>query len=216
MTFGSPATTEMEIVMASAARITRYTPEQYLAMERKADFKSEYEGGFITGMAGASTAHNLIALNFSSEIRSQLKGRPCMVFMSDMRLCVGPTGLYTYPDAMAVCGERQFLDAEVDTLLNPAIIIEVLSTTTESYERGRKFRHYQQLASLQGYVLVAQDGVRVERFTRRGDDWILSMFTRLEDTLRLESIDCEVPLREIYDKVELSEEAARAAWLKRG
>jgi Uma2 family endonuclease len=133
-----------------------------------------------------------------------------------MRLCVGPTGLYTYPDVMAVCGELQFLDAEVDTLLNPAIIIEVLSTTTESYDRGRKFRHYQQLASLQGYVLVAQDEVRVERFTRRGDDWILSMFTRLEDKLRLESIDCEVPLREIYDKVELSEEAARAAWLKRG
>jgi Uma2 family endonuclease len=136
--------------------------------------------------------------------------------MSDMRLCVSPTGLYTYPDVMAVCGERQFLDADVDTLLNPTMIVEVLSTTTESYDRGRKFRHYQQLASLQEYVLIAQDEVRVERFTRRGDDWILSMFTRLEDTLRLESIDCEVPLREIYDKVEFSEDAGTTPWFKRG
>jgi Uma2 family endonuclease len=196
--------------MASAARITRYTPEQYLAMERKANFRSEYDGGFITAMAGGSPEHNTIALNMSGEIRSQLKGRPCVVYMSDVRLCVSPTGLYTYPDVMAVCGERQFLDGAKDTLLNPNMIVEVLSDSTESYDRGRKFRHYQQLASFREYVLVAQDEVRVERFTRHGDDWILSIFTSLDDTLRLTSIDCEIALREIYDKVEFSGDADSA------
>lgn len=190
--------------MASAPRVTRFTPEQYLAMEAKADFKSEYDGGFITAMAGASPNHNTIGVNFAREISLQFKNRSCRVYISDMRLCVSPTGLYTYPDVMAVCGEREFLDDPVETLLNPTMIVEVLSESTESYDRGRKFGHYQRLPSLQEYVLVAQDEVRVERFTRRGDDWILSVFTSLDDTLRLASIDCEVPLREIYDKVEFS------------
>ena len=196
--------------MASAARITRYTPEQYLAMERKADFRSEYDGGLITAREGASCEHNLIAGNLCGEIHSQLKGRPGRVFMSDLRLCVGPAGPYTYPDVMAVCRDCQFLDAEKDTLLNPTMIVEVPSTTTESYDRGRKFGHYRQLASLKEYVMVAQDEVKVERYTRRGDDWVLSVFTSLDDTLRLASIDCEVPLREIYDKVEFSVEASKA------
>lgn len=158
----------------------------------------------------ARRTHNLIAGNLHSEIRSQFKGRSCEVYIGDVRLCVNPTGLYTYSDVMAVCGERQFLDSEVDTLLNPTMIAEVLSSTTESYDRGRKFRHYQRLPSLQEYVLAAQDEVRVERFTRRGDDWVLSVFTSLDDTLRLASIDCEVPLREIYDKVAFSGDAAKA------
>jgi Uma2 family endonuclease len=196
--------------MASATRITRFTPEQYLAMERKADFKSEYDGGFITAMAGASRKHNLISLNFASEIRSQLRSRPCEAYIGDMRLCVSPTRLYTYPDVMAVCGEGQYLDADVDTLLNPTMIAEVLSDSTESYDRGRKFGHYRQLASLQEYVLVAQDEVKVERFTRREDDWVLSIFTSLDDTLRLSSIDCEIALREIYDRVEFSGDADSA------
>ncbi len=195
--------------MASATRITRYTPEQYLEMERQADFKSEYDGGFITAMAGGSPEHNTIAVNLSREISLQFKNRPCRVFVGDVRLCVSPTGLYTYPDVMAVCGRPRFHDDDANVLLNPTMIVEVLSSTTESYDRGRKFRHYQQLNSLQEYVLVAQDEVRVERFTRRGDDWVLSVFTSLDDTLRLASIDCEVALREIYDKVEFSGEAGK-------
>lgn len=190
--------------MASAPRITRFTPEEYLAMERKAEFKSQYDGGFITAMAGASTAHNLIALNTAGEIRMQFKGRPCVTFASDMRLCVNMTGLYTYPDVMAVCGEREYVDSEVDTLLNPSMIAEVLSESTESYDRGKNFRHYQQISSLKEYVVIAQDEVRVERYTRRGDDWVLSVFSKLDDMLRLTSIDCEVALREIYDKVEFA------------
>jgi Uma2 family endonuclease len=191
----------MEDAMASAARITRYTPDQYLAMERKADTKSEYDGGFITAMAGSSPEHNTIALNTSSEIRSQLKSRPCVVYMSDVRLCVSTTGLHTYPDVMAVCGEPRFQDDEVKTLLNPTVIVEVLSESTESYDRGRKFGHYRRLPSLQEYVLIAQDEVKVERYVRQGDDWLLSELSDLDDTLRLTSIDCEIPLREIYAKV---------------
>jgi Uma2 family endonuclease len=196
--------------MASAQRITRYTPEQYLAMERKADFKSEYDGGFITAMAGASRQHNLIAGNMHSEMRSQLKARPCEVYIGDMRLCVGPTGLYTNPDVMVACGETQFQVDDVDTLLNPTVIVEVLSESTESYDRGRKFGHYRRLPSLREYVLVAQDEIRVERYTCRGDDWVLTELTRLDDTLRLTSIDCEVALREIYAKVTFAGQSPNA------
>src|SRR5262245_5122353 len=133
--------------MASAALKTRYTPEQYLALERKADFRSEFCNGFITAMAGASREHNLPAGNLHAEIRSQLKGRPCETYVNDLRVLVSRTGLYTYPDVVAVCGEAQFLDDEVDTLLNPTVIVEVLSPSTESYDRGRKFGHYRQLPS---------------------------------------------------------------------
>src|SRR5262245_5931553 len=131
--------------MASAVLRTRYTPEQYLALERKAAFKSEYDNGLIAATAGSSRVHNLISGNLAGEIRTQLKSRPCEVYVSDMRVCVSRTGLYTYPDVVAVCGEAQFQDGEVDTLLNPTMIVEVLSPTTESYDRGRKFGHYRRL-----------------------------------------------------------------------
>jgi len=194
--------------MASAALKTRYTPEQFLALERRNEFKSEYYNGFITAMAGASRQHNLIAVNFSREISSQLKDRPCEVYGSDMRVCVSPTGPYTYPDVVAVCGKPHFQDDEQDTLLNPAMIVEVLSPSTESYDRGDKFAHYRRLASLREYVIVAQDKVMVERYTRHGSEWLLAELSRLDDTLRLESIECQVPLREIYSKVELPAEPA--------
>src|SRR4051794_10859027 len=120
--------------MPSAAVKTRYTPEQYLALERKATFKSEYYNGSIYAMAGASRAHNLVAGNLFREVGSQLKDCPCEVYMSEMRVRVGPTGLYTYPDIVAVCGEPQFQDGELDTLLNPTLIVEVLSSSTEAYD----------------------------------------------------------------------------------
>jgi len=194
--------------MASAARITRYTPQQYLALERRADFKSEYCNGFITAMSGASREHNLIALNLGGEIRSQLKNRPCEVYGSDMRVLVSTTGLYTYPDVVAVCGKPLFEDSEVDTLLNPTLIVEVLSPSTESYDRGRKFGHYRRLESLREYVVVAQDQVLVERYTRQGEEWMLTHLTDLDASLRLASIGCEVSLREIYAKVEFPGAAA--------
>src|SRR5262245_46847116 len=138
--------------MASPAEIPRVTPEQYLVLERKADFKSEYLNGYIIAMAGASREHNLIAGNLHGELRSQLKGRPCETYVSDMRVFIDRTGLYTYPDIVAVCGEARFQDDGVDTLLNPTVIVEVLSDSTERYDRGRKFGHYRQLPSLREYV----------------------------------------------------------------
>jgi len=197
--------------MASATSIPRFTPEQYLALERKADFKSEFCNGFIIAMAGASREHNVIAGNLHGEIRSQLKERPCEVYISDMRVRVSPAGLFTYPDVVAVCGEARFLDDKGDTLLNPTMIVEVLSTSTESYDRGDKFMHYRRLESLREYVVVAQEKVLVERFTRQGDEWLLTEFRKLDETLRLASIDCAVPLREIYARIEfLAEDAAGA------
>jgi Uma2 family endonuclease len=197
--------------MASATEVPRFTPEQYLALERKANFKSEYYNGFIWAMAGASDEHNTIALNLASEIRSQLKGRPCKAYVTDMRLRVTPTGLYTYPDVMAVCGERQFLDDKTDTLLNPTMIAEVLSPTTEAYDRGDKFAKYRQLSSLREYVLIAQDKVLVERYTRQGDQWLLTEFKSLDDALPLPSIGCEISLREIYALIEFPAEKAPGA-----
>jgi Uma2 family endonuclease len=190
--------------MASAALKIRYTAEQYLAMERKSEFKSEYLDGLITAMSGVSRAHNRIAGNMYRKISDQLENRPCEAFISDLRLRVSPTGLYTYPDVMVVCGEAEYLDDEVDTLLNPTLVVEVLSPSTESYDRGAKFGHYRQLASLKEYVLVAQDRILVERFTRQGDDWLLSAQNDPDDALRLVSIGCSVPLREIYARVSFS------------
>jgi Uma2 family endonuclease len=194
-----------EAIMASAALKTRYTPEEYLAMERKASFKSEYLDGYITSMAGASRKHNRIAGNMYRKISDQLENRPREAFISDLRVFISSTGLYTYPDVLVVCGEPEFLDALVDTLLNPTLIVEVLSPTTELYDRGAKFGHYRRLASLREYVLVAQDQVLVERFIRQGDDWLLSAHNQLTETLRLSSIDCSLPLREIYSRVNFSD-----------
>jgi Uma2 family endonuclease len=189
--------------MASATSVPRFTAEQYLALERKADSRSEFCDGFIIAMAGGSREHNIIAGNVHGEIRSQLKGRPCEVYMSDMRVRVNPTGLFTYPDVVALCGEACFLDEKADTLLNPTLIVEVLSSSTESYDRGDKFMHYRRLESLREYVLVSQDKVLVERFTRQGEQWLLTEFRNMDETLRLDSIDSAVPLREIYARIEL-------------
>jgi len=198
-------TVQREDAMASAALKTHYTPSQYLALERDAEFKSEYYDGFITAMAGVSPEHNQIAGNIFRKLGNQLEDRECRAYISDVRLCVSSTGLYTYPDVMVVCGEALFQKIEgVETLLNPTMIVEVLSPTTESYDRDAKFAHYRQLPSLKEYVLVSQDKVLVERYTRQGDDWVLSEFKRLADTLQLPSIDCTVPLREIYAKVKFA------------
>jgi Uma2 family endonuclease len=192
--------------MSSAALKTHFTPEQYLAAERKAAFKSEYLGGYITAMSGASREHNRIAGNFYHKIRGQLENRPCEAFISDLRVCVSSTGLYTYPDVIVVCGEPAFQDDELDTLLNPTVIVEVLSPTTESYDRGAKFAHYRRLPSLKEYVLIDQSQVLVERYVRQGEDWVFSALDDLDGTLRLISIDCSLPLRDIYARVSFSDE----------
>lgn len=180
-----------------------YTPQQYLERERDAPFKSEYLSGQIYEMAGASEQHNTISVNTSSALRQQVRGRPCRVYANDMRVQVSPTGLYTYPDVIVVCGDRRFDDEQRDTLINPTVLIEVLSPKTEAYDRGEKFAHFQRLDSLRDYILVAQNRPRVEYFVRHGDQqWLLTVADSLEDTVEVASVHCSLGLSEIYENVE--------------
>ncbi len=180
----------------------RYTAEQYLALERVADHKSEFVNGQIFAMAGASREHNLIAGNVFAELRAQFRGRPCEAYISDMRIQVSSTGIYTYPDVAAVCDEPLFDDAHGDTLLNATLIVEVLSPSTEAYDRGEKFAHYRRLETLTDYVLITQDKIRVEHFVRQGQQWVLTEVSDREGQVHLVSIDCDLALREIYERVE--------------
>ncbi|MCG3197883.1 MAG: hypothetical protein GHCLOJNM_02377 [bacterium] len=180
----------------------KYTPEEYLALEREAQSKSEYYAGEVFAMSGATEAHVLIVGNVFAKIHAKLMGRSCKVYMSDMRVKVSETGMYTYPDLSALRGEPRFEDNLHDTLLNPTVLIEVLSKSTESYDRGARFGHYRAIESLQEYVLVSQESPRVELFTRqpRGG-WLLTDAIGLEASLRIASLDCDLPLAEVYDKV---------------
>lgn len=177
------------------------TPEEYLARERRAEYRSDLVNGRVYAMTGASEAHNLIAGNVFAALHAQLRGRPCRTYQSDMRVKVSETGMYTYPDVIALCGAPAFEDAHVDTLLNPNVIVEVLSASTERYDRGEKFAHYRRLGSLQEYVLVAQDRVRVEHYRRQGEQWLLTEVADLEASLELPTLGCSIPLAEIYDRV---------------
>jgi len=180
------------------------TPKEYLALERGAEYKSEYLAGEIFAMAGTSERHNLVAGNVFAELHTQLRKRPCKVYVSDVRLKVNRTGLYTYPDVMVVCGETQFADDQQDMILNPTVIIEVLSESTEGYDRGKKFEHYRKLDSLSEYILIAQDRYHVERYVRQPDNqWLLAETDNVHDTLSLTSIACNLALADIYDKVEI-------------
>lgn len=183
---------------------TYISPEEYLRIERQSEIRSEYLNGEIFAMVGASREHNLIVANITRELTQQLKGKPCELYPNDMRVRIPATGLYTYPDVVVVCGEPVFEDKHVDTLLNPTLIIEVLSESTESYDRGRKFRHYQTVGSIVEYLLVTQDEYRVERFLRQPDaNWLYSDARSPKGSLELVSIQCRLTLQEVYDKVVL-------------
>jgi len=178
------------------------TPEEYLALERKAEFKSEYFAGEMFAMAGASRRHNLITANILRVLGNQLLERACNVYPSDMRVKISKIGKYTYPDVVVACGEERFEDEHNDTLLNPVVIIEVLSESTEAYDRGKKFEHYQYLESLAEYLLIAQDSYRVEQYVRQNDrTWTYSEFHDIEDAVLLRAIDCNLALKDVYAKV---------------
>ena len=196
--------------MAARAAQTYLTPEEYITLERKAipdaeTVRSEYMNGEIIAMSGASLAHNLITYNISGELRNRLKSSGCLAFANEMRVSIPTANSYFYPDVSVVCGEPRFEDDVFDTLLNPIVIVEVLSPSTEAYDRGDKFAHYRQLESLQEYILVSQDKVRVDHYVRHATQWILTDFQNLDQQLPLTSIQCELPLQEIYERVPFPE-----------
>ncbi len=183
------------------------TPEEYLALERQAQTKSEYLRGEVYALAGASFAHTMIVSNTLVLLAPQLKRRSCTAHSSDLRVKVPATGLYAYPDIVVVCGRPQFEDRHRDTLLNPTVIFEILSPSTEGYDRGEKFADYRMLESLSDYILVSQHRPLVEHFARQPDEsWLLRSCEGVEAILPVPSIGCELPLADIYDKVEWPEE----------
>jgi Uma2 family endonuclease len=189
-----------------------YSFEDYLAIERECtDAKHEYVAGQVFAMAGASFNHNLICTNVASELRQQLKTRPCAVLANDMRLRVESADACAYPDVVVLCDQPVFHDGHRDVLTNPTLVVEVLSPSTEGYDRGGKFAIYRGLPSLRQYVLIAQDRCAVDLFTRQADGrWLLDAYTAPDAPIDFESIGCSLSLREIYDKVLLESPAEEA------
>lgn len=180
----------------------KMSPEEFLAFERASDEKHEYRDGEIVLMSGARRAHNLIAINVGSSLHGALKNKDCETYMSEMRVFIPSVRLYTYPDIVVVCGEPKFVDDEFDTLTNPLLLIEILSDSTESYDRGQKFKNYRSIDSLREYVLISQRSPSIEKYVKHGDGfWMLSDAAGLDSSITLESIDCRLSLADVYDKV---------------
>ena len=192
--------------MSAVPKPRKLTVEEYFAIEAKAERKSEFFNGEMFLMAGASREHNILTRNLTAELHNRLRGGPCQVFVADQRVKVDRSGLYTYPDLLIVCGTPEYAPENRDTLTNPKVVIEVLSDSTEKYDRTTKFRKYKQLPSLAEYVLVSQDEPLVERYARLPDGtWALSDFVGLDATLSLVAVPASVPLAEVYLGVEFPE-----------
>jgi Uma2 family endonuclease len=181
-----------------------FTLDEYFALETSADQRHEYYRGEIFAMSGGSANHNRITVNVATALNTQLANKPCEVFVTDMRLLVKRRQLYTYPDVMVVCGKVEFAQQRTDLLTNPSVIFEVLSPSTETYDRGKKFNYfYRTIDSLQEYVLVDQERMLVEHLRRSGErDWLLTVLDDISDTLALTTIDVAISLAEIYRRVE--------------
>ena len=189
----------------STVTSTYITPEEYLERERKAETKSEYFRGEIFAMAGTSLRHARIVTNFARELSQALRERPCNVYTTEVRLCVSQTGLYTYPDVMVVCGKEVLAASDLDTVTNPTVVIEVLSDSTKNYDRGQKFQSYRALPSLAEYLTVSQNEMHVELWTRQPDQrWILTEYSDPGATIVLPSLGVELPLPDVYEKVDFS------------
>jgi Uma2 family endonuclease len=176
--------------------------EEYLDNERQAEFKHEYYQGEVFAMSGASRNHNKLVSNFIVEIGTRLKGKNCNVYPSDLRVHIPSTTLYTYPDVVITCGKEEFLDEQTDTLLNPEILVEVLSPSTEDYDRGRKFGFYRQILSLKQYILISSDRMNIETFIKEGEHWVLYEYRNEKDAVKLPSLDKSVNLVDVYEGVE--------------
>jgi Uma2 family endonuclease len=186
----------------SALPTTRLSPAEYLRQERLAEFRSEYHRGQIFAMSGTSRNHNRIVTNLSTSLDLQLRERPCNVYANELRVSVRGGDHYVYPDLVVTCGQEQFEDDQFDTLSNPLVIIEVLSPSTEAYDRGKKFLLYQAIPSLREYVLVSQASRGVEVYRRQPDGpWLYESWPASPHPLVLQSIDCTLTLDEVYFKV---------------
>ena len=183
----------------------RLTPEDYLIFERENDSRHEFLDGVIFKMAGESLSHSRICINLGGEVRAKLKGKPCEALSPNMKVRTSNASLFSYPDLTIVCGEPQFHDVKKDVLTNPKVVFEVLSPSTAEYDRTTKFQRYRMgNETLTDYILISQDKCFVEQFTKQiKNDWVYRSFAALEDNLKIESVQCELSLREIYDRVEL-------------
>ena len=191
----------------SAVAQQRYTYDEYLVRERVADTKSEYLGGQIFAMAGGSPRHNSIGVNLVASLKNRLRGSLCRPFNSDQRIRISASGLATYPDVSIICGELQLDAQDADAIVNPRVLFEVISKSTEGYDRGKKFDFFRQIDSLSEYVLVSQEDSQVECFTRQSDgNWLLSITKGLSGALRLSTVLVELPLVEIYEDIVFSAE----------
>jgi Uma2 family endonuclease len=188
--------------MSAVSAQRTYTAEDYLALERNSSqAKCEFINGQIFAMTGASRKHNLIGVNIARELSTQLKGRPCEAYVSDMRVKAAEANSYLYPDVSIVCGKPEFEDSHVDILLNPTVLIETLSPSTERFDRGGKFAIYRKIATLREYLLLTQDEPCIEHFVRQGESWVLTEISGLDEIVNLQSIGCVLALREVYDRV---------------
>jgi Uma2 family endonuclease len=187
----------------STQPVSYLTPEQYLDIERAAEFRSEYIDGQMFAMAGGTLNHAWVISNVVAELATRLRGSRCGVVSSDMRLHSRVFGIYTYPDIVVTCGTARLLDGHKDTLIDATAIVEVLSPSTQNYDRGEKFRYYRSLPSFVDYLILAQDAVRAEHYVRqKTGSWLLSEFTSPNDELELASIGCTLKLGPLYDRVE--------------
>ena len=203
--------------MAVPQRLTHLTEEDYLALERAASSRSEFLDGEMFAMAGGSPMHSLIAANVIRELGNHLRSGPCRPFTSDLRLKVEATGLYTYPDVSVLCGPLQYAAGTDDTVVNPTVLVEVLSDATEGYDRGEKFRHYRQMPALQEYLLVSQRQPRIEQFLRRpGDEWTLRTAEGRDAALLLPALGVTLALREVFAGVEFPPASIRPPTPPRG
>ena len=182
-----------------------FTAEQYLDLERHSEIRHEFLHGTVYAMSGASRAHSAICFNLTGCLHPQLRGTPCTGYTSDMKVRASDASLYAYPDLTVVCGEPILHDDHGDVLLNPVVIFEVLSRSTEAYDRGEKFERYKTIETLTDYVLVSQDRPRLEHFSRQSDGtWKSEEVSGLESSLDIASIDCRLPLAEVYDRIEFA------------
>jgi Uma2 family endonuclease len=198
--------------MAAVQPTHKLTQAEYLALERAAETRSEFFDGEMFAMAGGSRRHSLIGTNLAAEFRNKLGKGQCLPYNADLRIKVEATGLFTYPDLSVVCGPAQTLDDGNDTLLNPTLVAEVLSDSTEAYDRGRKFVHYQQIPSLKEYLLVSQHQPRIEQFVRAdADQWMWRVADGRSATLLLPSLQITLALADVFADVEFVAAPIRAA-----